>query len=128
MSSLRWITSEFSPEELAAAEALGMRTVSAAFSPLSLGNRLFCCPHPACFGSVTLVAAARKEGEVVVSARRPPPLLLSYPLRLGSESVRGGGRGEKKEVDRDHVSVPSVLTFPSPSWWKYYSGIGQSKL
>lgn len=74
VSSLCWIKREFSPAGLAAAKAVGMRTVSAAFRPPSLENRLFCCPHPACFGSLTLVGAARKEGEVVlVNARRPPP-------------------------------------------------------
>lgn len=68
-SSLCWIKSksEFSPAGLAAAKAFGMRSVSAAFSPPSLENRLFCCPHHACFGS------ARKEGEVVVNAQCPPP-------------------------------------------------------
>ncbi len=46
----------------------------------------------------------------------PSPILpLSYPVRLSRESVRGGGgeeEEEEEEVDRDHVSVPSVPPFP----------------
>lgn len=42
------------------------------------------------------------------------------------EGGREGERGvcEEKEVDGDRVSVPSVLTFPSPSRCKYDNGIG----
>lgn len=61
--------------------------------------------------------AARKEGEVLAKARRPPPVL---PGQIRRESVRGGEEGmrrrrEREEVDRDHASVPSVPPVPSPS-------------
>lgn len=86
-----------------------MSTGSAALTSASKGTKLFFCPYPACFGSTAALGAARKEGDVLANVRRPPPVL---PAQIRRESVRGGG--EEEEVDRDHVSVPSVPPVPSP--------------
>lgn len=53
-----------------------------------------------------------------------PPPVLPGQIR---QRVCEGRRGEKEEVDRDHVSVPSVPPFPSPraAPTSQYNGIEQ---
>lgn len=55
----------------------------------------------------------------------PPPVLPGQIRQRVFEGRRG--EEEEGEVDRDHVSVPSVLPFPSPSaaQTSQYNGIGQ---
>lgn len=109
-----WIKS--SPAGPPASESLSMSTGSAALTSASLGNKLFFCPYPACFGSTAVLGAARKEREVLANARRPPPVL---PAQIRRESVRGGGNGNEEGGGGGRqgpcVSVPSVPPVPSPS-------------
>lgn len=54
----------------------------------------------------------------------PPPVLRGQIRQRVCEGRRG--EEEAEEVDRDHVSVPSVPLFPSPSAAQtLYNGIGQ---
>lgn len=126
--SLCWISGKSSPAGLPAAESLSMSTASAALAPASQGNNLFFCPYPACLGSAAVLGAARKEGEVVANARCPPPSSpSSYPLRLGRESVRGGGVSRRRSTGtmcQSHLSLPSLP--PAPHKPRSTMGLGNT--